>query len=521
MGVGDMGVGDMGVGDMGVGTRWTARPAWARVVRVLVVAVPLAAGIGAAAVASRLVDDPRPGTAPWWLVVFGISTAASTLVAVAARRLLPLAALLRLSLAFPDHTPSRFRVALRAGSVGRLHRQVEHVRTHGVSGATGTAAATVLELATALNLHDARTRGHSERVRALTELIAEEMHLPADDRDRLRWAALLHDCGKLMVHSDVLNKRDHLDDDEWQQIRRHPIEGARLAAPLAGWLGPWAKAIEEHHERYDGFGYPYGRAGHEISLGARIVSVADAFEVMTAARSYQRPVTADAARTELAREAGHQFDPDVVRAFLAVSIGRLRWLVGPISWMAELPVIRTAVQAPGGVAPVTLSAVTVAAASVLGLVAPPAPAADRRPDPVVAAPARPVPTLPLETAGPVVVTEAPPARVLGRTYTAPDDAEPVAVPTPAPVPPTVVADPAPPALDLPTARVADACEEDGVLSAPVDEVVEPVATAVAPPLGTTVDAVNCGVVVPVEGLLVGLLEPTPLAEIVGNSSLLP
>ena len=101
-------------------------------------------------------------------------------------------------------------------------------------------------------------RGHGERVRALTDLIADELDLSTDDRDRLRWSALLHDIGKIAVHPDILNKPGKLDDEEWEIIKNHPLEGARLTAPLAGWLGQWANTIAEHHEKFDGSGYPFG-----------------------------------------------------------------------------------------------------------------------------------------------------------------------------------------------------------------------------------------------------------------------
>jgi putative nucleotidyltransferase with HDIG domain len=192
-------------------------------------------------------------------------------------------------------------------------------------------------LVAGLAAHDRKTRGHSERVRAFTDVIAEEMAVSGDDRDRLRWASLLHDIGKLEVPSATLNKAGKPDDEEWAQLKRHPLEGARIAAPLLPWLGEWGRVIAEHHERYDGAGYPNRLAGDAICLGARIVSVADSFEVMTAARSYKRPMTPSAARVELARCAGTQFDPGVVRALFAISLGRLWWMVGPAAWIAQVP----------------------------------------------------------------------------------------------------------------------------------------------------------------------------------------
>lgn len=308
--------------------RWKPRPLGAALVRATVVAVPVAASVAVALVASRTLTWPTPRSLPWWVAVVGVATATSIVMGRLARRLLPLAALLQLSLVFPDRTPSRFKMTLRCGTTAQLRRRVEHVRAHGVGDDVDDAARTVLELAAALNVHDASTRGHSERVRALTEVLAEQLRLSPDDRDRLRWSALLHDCGKLMVHADVLNKREALTRAEWDELRRHPEEGAKLTLPLRGWLGPWALAIEEHHERWDGRGYPNALSGEDVSYGARIVAVADAYDVMTGVRSYQPRRSPAEARAELAANAGTQFDPAVVRAFLAVSLGRAGWLAG-------------------------------------------------------------------------------------------------------------------------------------------------------------------------------------------------
>ncbi len=103
------------------------------------------------------------------------------------------------------------------------------------------------------------------------------------------------------------------------------------------WLGPWGQAIVEHHERFDGKGYPHGVGGDAISLGGRIVSVSDAYDTMTAARSYKKPMAVWAARRELADCAGGQFDPEIVRAFLSISLPKLLWRTGPVSLVVQLP----------------------------------------------------------------------------------------------------------------------------------------------------------------------------------------
>jgi len=159
-------------------------------------------------------------------------------------------------------------------------------------------------------------------------MIAEELRLAQADRDRLRWSALLHDVGKVTVHPDILNRSAKLTPEELEVVRRHPLQGRELVSPLMPWLGTWGLAVEQHHENYDGSGYPFGLSGDQLSLAARVVAVADAFEVMTAARSHKVPMSAKAARLELTRCAGSQFDPEVVRAFLNISIGRVRWTMG-------------------------------------------------------------------------------------------------------------------------------------------------------------------------------------------------
>jgi putative nucleotidyltransferase with HDIG domain len=309
--------------------------------RVLVLVIPVAAGVGVAIFLSHAL--PRPGgflgSALWWIGLFVASAVAASLVDRVARKMLPLAALLGLTMIFPDRAPSRFAVARQVGSIKNLEERVQHAKKHGIEDDPARAAETILTLVAALNLHDRKTRGHSERVRALTDMLADELRLDGDARDRLRWAALLHDIGKLEVEARVLNKPGKPTPDEWESLKRHPEQGARIAAPLLPWLGDWGMAIEQHHERFDGAGYPRGIAGYQLSLAGRMLTVTDSFETMTAARSYKKPMNVVRARRELARCAGSQFDPVVVRAFLNISLGRLVWQVGPASWLAQLPFV--------------------------------------------------------------------------------------------------------------------------------------------------------------------------------------
>ncbi|HXR55079.1 MAG TPA: HD-GYP domain-containing protein, partial [Acidimicrobiales bacterium] len=317
--------------------RWTDRRVLAAALGLTVAVLPVAGSVAAVVLVERLIAAPDSvvGFGIWWLGTLAFCALVFLATERVARRALPLAVLLKMGMAFPGRAPKRLAVARRAGSVRDLHRRVEEARTRGLADEPTVAAEKIVTLAATLSAHDRTTRGHAERVRALTDMIAEELHLPPVHRDRLRWSSLLHDIGKLAVHPDILNKEGTLSDEEWEIIRRHPLEGARLTAPIAGWLGDWANTIAEHHERFDGRGYPYGIAGRRISLGGRVVAVADSYDVMTSMRSYKRPMAPDAARQELAACAGTQFDPDVVRAFLAVSVWRLR-AAAPISWFGSM-----------------------------------------------------------------------------------------------------------------------------------------------------------------------------------------
>jgi hypothetical protein len=377
--------------------RWEGRPWLARAVRFGVFAAPVVAAIGCSSIVSRALPTPLTthGVVTWWAFVLVVSTSALVVTDRFARRLLPLSLLLKLSLPFPDAPPSRIRVAIRSGSSKQLEKWAASVAARGRKDPKAVAAHELLGLVTALSVHDRRSRGHSERVRVYTDLMAEQIGLSRDDADKLRWAGLLHDIGKINVPAKVLNKPGAPDPDEWAIIRHHPAHGDRLIEPVRAWLGPWSKAVYEHHERWDGKGYPRRLAGHEISLAGRIVAVTDSYEVMTATRSYKKPMSVKDARAELTRSAGTHFDPAMVRAFLSMPIGRVSWAAGPIAWLAQLPflaqiptwgataAIATVAATPlmTGVAPTQLAPVTPATVEVVD------PSVDVPPDPAVQAPA--------------------------------------------------------------------------------------------------------------------------------------
>ncbi len=378
------------------GVRWESRPILSAAVKLLAVCGPAIAAVVVSLLLGRLLPPPKgaAGTVTWWALFFAAAIATWLVCARLLNRLLPLAALLNLTLLFPDAAPSRFAVLRRKANPHQLEHELRRVQDMGPDAEPGRRAQTILELTAALSIHDSRTRGHSERVRMFTDLLARELRLSQADADRLRWAALLHDIGKLTVAAEILNKPAPPDAGEWEVLHRHPAEGYRLILPLRGWLGPWADAVLDHHERFDGSGYPNRLSAEDISLGGRVVAVADSYETMTAARPYKTPISVTAAREELVRMSGTHFDPLIVRAFLNISLGRLWQTIGISALLAEIPLL--APLAPLGarltnLGPRAASAVTattaIAAVILAGVAAPPGSLHGQRP----ATPRIPVP----------------------------------------------------------------------------------------------------------------------------------
>ena len=333
-------------GDYNRTAAWKPRPWVARVLTVVVRGAPILVSTGSGLVAARALPRPHGWTwVPWAFAVVAIAQLALRFTELSVRRFVPLTTLLRFSLVFPDNAPKRFATALRSGNVERMRRDTARTAESGLPINLNEAAITALQMVASLNEHDRGTRGHSERVRAITEMLAEEMQLDQKFREKLRWGSLLHDMGKLTVPAEILNKPGRPTEEEWAILARHPAEGGRILAPLADWLGDAVNAASQHHERWDGKGYPLGLAGEQISFSARIVAVADAYAVMTAARSYKKPLPLAVAREELTKNAGTQFDPAVVRAMLTVSIGKTSKTARFLSSLANLPVVGSIVAA--------------------------------------------------------------------------------------------------------------------------------------------------------------------------------
>ena len=175
---------------------------------------------------------------------------------------------------------------------------------------------TVEMLADAIQAKDPHLGGHSKEVSNYVRRVAEELTLDSSDREQLIFASLLHDVGKIGISEQILLKPGSLTSEEFTVIKLHPRIGSRLVEQVAA-LAPLAPSILHHHERFDGTGYPSGLRGEEIPLASRVIGVADAFSAMTSDRPYRGRMSLEEACQELERCAGTQFDPEVVRRFVA------------------------------------------------------------------------------------------------------------------------------------------------------------------------------------------------------------
>jgi len=180
---------------------------------------------------------------------------------------------------------------------------------------------TAIALATAIDARDPYTHGHTERVTTYCMAVADELEgIPEAQayrnfKETLHISALLHDVGKIGIPDLVLNKKGKLTKKEFEKIKEHPAIGAAILTPIKE-LGDVAKEVRYHQERYDAKGYPEGLKGSEIPLIARIIAVCDAFDAITSDRPYRQRKVAEIALEEIRSEAGRQFDPIVVSAFL-------------------------------------------------------------------------------------------------------------------------------------------------------------------------------------------------------------
>ena len=171
-----------------------------------------------------------------------------------------------------------------------------------------------------LEIRDVETYDHMRRVSNYACCLARKLGLSAQQQEDIQRGALLHDIGKVVVPDRILLKPGPLTEGEWSLMKKHVETGYRIVTGIPG-LEQAAQTVRQHHERYDGSGYPQGLRGEQICLGARIFAVSDTYDAMTRDRPYRKGLSDDAAREEIRRHAGIQFDPRVVRAFLQIPVG--------------------------------------------------------------------------------------------------------------------------------------------------------------------------------------------------------
>lgn len=210
-----------------------------------------------------------------------------------------------------DFTDEDVDLATRLASISaaalenaELHDELQHLLMDSITA-----------LANSIDARDPYTRGHSERVTEYSVMLAERMGFAPDELERLRYAALLHDIGKIRIPDHILNKPGRLDDHEFEEMKRHPVYGVGIMLPVRAFR-PLLPFMLHHHERFDGMGYPDRKLGDEIPLPARIICVADCFDAMTSDRPYRKGLPVSVAVEELTRNKGTQFDPTVVDRFL-------------------------------------------------------------------------------------------------------------------------------------------------------------------------------------------------------------
>ena len=174
---------------------------------------------------------------------------------------------------------------------------------------------TIQSLALALEAKDHYTAGHSERVCRFSVLLARQLQLPEYDIETVKQSALLHDIGKIGMSEKILRKEGTLSGAEYDLMKQHPRTGAQILSPVRA-FSRYVPGVRHHHERYDGTGYPDGVKGTDIPVSARVILIADTFDAITSDRSYRRARSASYAVKQFEANAGSQFDPEMVKAFL-------------------------------------------------------------------------------------------------------------------------------------------------------------------------------------------------------------
>ena len=215
------------------------------------------------------------------------------------------------------------RVREKTAELSRALRELE-----------ATYSQTLWSLVAALDAREHETGDHSQRVVRYSIAVARRIGVPEREMPELGRGALLHDIGKIGVPDAILLKPGKLDDTEWREMKRHPQIGYDILRSI-DFLKTSAEMVLSHQERFDGGGYPRGLAGEQIPIAARIFAIADTYDAMTNHRPYRRALSAEAARDEIARCAGTQFDQRCAEAFLSMTQAELAEIARPTD---ELPI---------------------------------------------------------------------------------------------------------------------------------------------------------------------------------------
>lgn len=209
-------------------------------------------------------------------------------------------------------------VAALSISKAGLHNELRQLFVHSIRA-----------LANAIDARDPCTSGHSERVTRYSVMIAERMGFRGDALEELRYAALLHDIGKIRIRDHILHKPGRLTEEEFEEMKRHPEYGVEIMQPVRAFQSILPYMLH-HHERFDGGGYPAGLEGLRIPVQARIMCVADCFDAMTSDRPYRLAMPVEDAAAELRRNRGQQFDPEATDHFLNLILeGKVQDIVEP------------------------------------------------------------------------------------------------------------------------------------------------------------------------------------------------
>ncbi len=182
---------------------------------------------------------------------------------------------------------------------------------------------TIKTITNSIEARDPYTKGHSERVAQFAKAIAEELNWEKNEIELIDWGGMLHDVGKIGISDSILKKPEKLTENEYNVIKSHPLIGTQIIKNIS-FLESVIPYILEHHERFDGKGYPGGMAGKNISIKGRLLSVADSFDAMTTVRPYKKALKPENSFREILRNKGTQFDPEIVEAFESA------WISGKI-----------------------------------------------------------------------------------------------------------------------------------------------------------------------------------------------